>query len=701
MSTEHEGSAFGPSGDSTVNFGQPGLTPEQESGFSPGGFAAQVSADDDRITPDNVLARPAHRPVASIPPMPGVVPAPPPPLTPIFAPVTSPVAPVPPVPASGVLPVPPTPAQPPSVTDPVQPFAPVNPSPQFDPHPAPPATPAPTTPPVAASVAGWEQGLSQPNPTTPVAPVPAAVPLAAPVEAPVPEPMFSNTHGFTGSLANPILSPAPVPPKPRRLKRLVPLVVLPLALVVGGGAFAAYKVGVFGAPGAQPSAVAPANTLAYAAVDFNPSAKAKLGAYEFSQAFESGKGFGKTTFKDDLLAKVFPDSDVDPFHYAADVAPWVGDRMAMAAVPAPNTEEGVTALAIIEQTDVKVAEASLTKWQNRVDDDETVYWAFKDDYVLIGIDKAAVAAASKAETSLDDNTTYTHDKAVLGEDALAHAWVNTTALVDALPADVTAEVPAETLTRLDGSLIVGTTLTGDHLEVTGHGFGYEAPGTTQPVAHLKALPADASVAFEVTGLGESLSTAWAEYAKDDTFGIGDSAQEFGLVLPDDLLALFGADFAVAASGYDADPQVSVLATTADPERAVALIKDGRKQAGADVKARITGDGYVASYGEPGKDGGLGQNPVFTKAVPNAANAHMFGFINLAEILGLARTEYTTMSSDAAGAATAAESIETAPAEPKTDESDPWKDAEALEAIGISATTNGDTSSFTFRLTLKD
>lgn len=502
----------------------------------------------------------------------------------------------------------------------------------------------------------------------------------------------------SGDSAAHFTHPAPFTPEPTqssRFKRLVPLVAIPVVLVVAGGAFAAYKVGVFGAPGVQPSSLAPANSVAFMAVDLNPSAKAKLGAYEFSQAFESGKEFSKATFKDDLLAKVFAESDLDTIDYATEVAPWVGDRMAMAAVPAPDTEDGVTGLAIIEYTDEEAAEAALTKWQATEDDDETVHWAFKNNFVLIGIDKDTVSAAAAAETSLEDNATYTHDKATIGDDTIAHAWVDTAALVDIAPEDVTSEVPAETLARLDGSLIVGTTLNGEYMEVTGHGFGYDSPGTTGPVAHLVALPADATVAFEVTGLGDSLGTAWTEYAPKDEWDIAASAAEMGVVLPDDLLAVFGTDFAAAASGFDADPKVNVVVSTEDSERAVELLTgDLVAEAGVPLQVAPTGDGYIVSYGAVGDTGSLGEHPQFVEAVPNADGAHAFAFVNVADLVAMERAQQDSMGGDEFTT-----DDPTTPVDPS--EEDELKDAEALEAAGISATVDGDRSSFTFRLTLKD
>ena len=657
---------FGAVEDSSVDFGEPGLTPEHESGFSPDGFAARVAAAaDDRVTPGNVFAA-----------------------------------------------QPPTP--PPAVTQP--PVAPVAPE-TSTPPPLPPS-PATFVPPVA--------------PTQPVASTQPVTPIGHPEPAYVPD----GPSAFGGIIENPILPPAPTPPKSGHRKKVAMIAgATGLALLVTGIAFASYRVGVFGAPGDQAATAVPATAFAYATLDFNPSIKAKKGVYDLSQKFPSGVGLDKATFKDDLLAKMIAQDDPE-VNYAKDIKPWIGNRVAVAAVPAPGTEDGATPLLVIEVTDQSAADAFLTKMvadaaqtpatpephittdevdpaeeaptdpyvtdpslttdpgqidepvilPATIDDadpvippattddaglvDRDVAWAFTSHYVLISDNQEEVDAAAAATETLDDNEVYTHDVAALGGDTVAHAWVDTEALLDALPEDQFAELPPSMVKDLNGSMVAGAVATGDYIEVVGQAFGYKALTQTAPVAHTAHLPADSVAALEVTGLGQSLATAWDLYKEGDLYGIVPMVGQSGFVLPDDLLAVFGTDFAIAGQ-VTADTQgVKVVATTKNPDRAKELIDTYLSgQSGFPAVTETITDGYTASVDPQWASGtGLDTDPTFVKAVPDAADAHGYAFVNIGALVDWFEMEEA--------------------------------DAQVLEAVGFSATVDDDVTKFTVRVTTK-
>lgn len=695
MTAENEGTAFGPVDESGVNFGRSGLTPEQESGFSPGNFAQQVVAQDERVTPGNLFSTPAPPP-RSIPPMPGAVAPPPPPLNPVFNPVAGAAQPFQPAPPVAPAPVPQAPA-----AQPVPPTA----------HPIAQPVAQPTAQPVAQPVRPADPFAGAvPPPVAPVAaplatPVAAAVaPAAAPAVAP------AAAAGFTTTIQDPILPPAP-PAKPRsRVRRLAPLIAAPLALVVAGGAFAAYQVGLFGAPGAQPSAVVPATAFAYASIDLNPSAEAKLGVYQFSKHFGSLDGVSKDSFKDELLADIA--KDVPGLDYDKDLKPWLGDRAAVAVVPAPDTEEGVAPLVVVQYTDEEAAKTALdkaekeartsvnaltgTEVQEEFSDDAAAQvaststaasaetepsaqdpfdYAFKDDYVLISTDAKALAAAVKSETSLDDNSVYAADRDRLGDDVLAHAWVDTTALIKALPEDAAADLPAEVRERLDGSAIIGATVKANYLDVTGHGRGYATVKTAAGSAYLDDLPGDATAAFAMTDLGPALTGLWDDMSETlNAFGV--TGQEEGLNLPNDFNAVFGTDFAVAVEANQ--PAAKALVTSPDGERAVTVLDTlFAEEVGFPLDLDTTKDGYTATLNEWTAEQPLTENPDFTLAVPHATTARVVGYIDLAQVITLLEAE---------GVA--------------TDET-PLAQWQNLTAAGFSATSDGKTASFTFRLTAGD
>jgi hypothetical protein len=696
VATEQEGTSFGPVDESGVDFGRSAMNAEQESGYSPGGFAERVAAEDDRVTPGNLFAS-QSLPPRNIPPMPGAVAPPPPPLSPVFTPVPGapvqpfsaapvppahqvpPVAPVAPVVASAAGPTGAVPPVPPQPAAPVPPSAPQG-GGSFDPF-------AGATPPPAAHVAPVAPVPPAAQPVAPVAPVapPAATAgLGAPIAA----------TGFTTTVSNPILPPVPPAPTKSRARRLAPLVAAPLVLVLAGGAFAAYQVGVFGAPGTQPSAVVPATAVAYAAVDLNPSAEAKLGVYEFSRHFPSTKGVSKDSFKDNLLAEMA--TEIPELDYAKDLAPWVGDRVGVAAIPDSATDAGFQPLVVIETKDEEKADAFLTKADGRVDDDSTLHWTFRDGYALIAPTAAVVQAAAEAEDTLEDNSVYSADRARLGDDVLAHAWVDTAAIVKALPAEEAAEVPQEVKDRLSGSAVVGAAVTGDYFELTGQATGYDIPAG-DPTKNLDAMPAGATAAFAITGLGPALTEV---YEQAEASGLTERlpVDEVGLTLPEDINAIFGTDFAVAVEADQ--PAVFTKVTTEDPE-ASAEVVDGLLNANGSlgVEVEATDDGYTAALNDWSADGTLTDDPKFTEAVPHADGARSVGYVDFAPIIAQweASMGSTTTTMELAEGVECVEGCEDEP----TADDERLANAKALKAAGYSLNADGENVSFTFRLTVGD
>lgn len=653
--------AFGAVNDADIDFGTPALDSDAESFYTSDGFAAQVEASAaDRITPDHLFAQP-------------LTPQPP-----------TPVAPV--APGS----VPPFAAQPP-----VQPVA---------PGPVPPVAPVP---PFAAQ---------------PVAPVPP-VPPVAPV-APVP----AGPFGASGEMEFAIPAQPVRAKRSKRSKRskrtrirgkrkvLAPVAAATVVALGAGAAFAAYQFGVFGAPGDQPAVAVPGTAFAYAAVDFNPSAKEKVGAYQLAKKFPSAKVTSKDSIKDDLLKNLF--SDLPGINYATDIKPWVGDRAAIAAVPAPGTNDGVTPLAVIAYTDKAKAQAGLAKIKKAAltqvnaatgqtitndgtttvtsladgvtlesdpntpaaipERQATVAYAFKGNYVLIADNAKELDAAVAAKTTLDKDPTFTHDMNALGADQFARAWVNGKALVAALPKD--ADLPPTFTDRFTGTLAVAAHAAGDYLEVTGKTFNMKAAAdaTSHQVHLVHNLPGEANVAFEGTGIGQSLATAWDAYKDNDPFGIAEQAPKAGLTLPDDLTNIFGTDFAIAAHITKSDANVLVQAETPNPAASKTVLdRLGALDPSAPVTTQTTSTGYVSTTDTKGdwlKDalnsgGALGQTDPFTKAVPHAETSDAYLYLHVADLFD----EFKV-----------------------TDE----QDLARLDAIGLSATSHGPDGEFTLRVTLR-
>lgn len=79
------------------------------------------------------------------------------------------------------------------------------------------------------------------------------------------------------------------------------------------------------------------SALAFAKIDLDPAAGQKLAIYQLAKRFPSTgeKVKDQDSVKDELLAALFDREGVD---YDRDIAPWIGDRVGIAAVPGAGGE---------------------------------------------------------------------------------------------------------------------------------------------------------------------------------------------------------------------------------------------------------------------------------------------------------------------------------------------------------------------------
>ena len=174
-----------------------------------------------------------------------------------------------------------------------------------------------------------------------------------------------------------------------------------LAALVGAGAWAwsAYT-GV----GAQPSEALPADTLAYAAVDLDPSGQQKIEALRTLNKFPAFEDEVGLDTDDDLVEAFFDEALADDdcgLDYAEDFEPWVGQRFAAAAVPGEG--DGPTPVLVAQTTDAEATDAALQKISDC--EDGTGGWAIRGEWVVITEDDdtaASVADAGEASPLSDD-----------------------------------------------------------------------------------------------------------------------------------------------------------------------------------------------------------------------------------------------------------------------------------------------------------
>ena len=104
-----------------------------------------------------------------------------------------------------------------------------------------------------------------------------------------------------------------------------------LALVGG----VTYAVGALSGGGDQPADALPAGAFAVVSFDLDPSAGQKLDGFRFVRKFPALRE--KVPLDGDLRQVLFealaPEVGWDDVDYEADVAPWLGKRLAVAAYP--------------------------------------------------------------------------------------------------------------------------------------------------------------------------------------------------------------------------------------------------------------------------------------------------------------------------------------------------------------------------------
>ncbi len=110
-----------------------------------------------------------------------------------------------------------------------------------------------------------------------------------------------------------------------------------VAIVAGLGVGVAYAAGALRGGGEQPDAFVPATAVAYVSVDLDPSLGQKVDALRFLRKFPVGQGLARQHRRHPpvgLRRAGQGRPQLSALSYDKDVKPWIGDRFAVAVVPA-------------------------------------------------------------------------------------------------------------------------------------------------------------------------------------------------------------------------------------------------------------------------------------------------------------------------------------------------------------------------------
>lgn len=483
------------------------------------------------------------------------------------------------------------------------------------------------------------------------------------------------------------LQPAPASferaPEKRSSGPIIAILALVVALVLGGGAYAAVKV--LGGGGNQPADALPGNALAYGRLDLDPSARTKIAAFRL---LDRAPGEVRDVLRsDDLREKFFNlmkdnNPELKDIDFQRDIDPWLGDRMGVAAMPLDGEEEPVAVFALQIKDKAKAEEGlrKLAETTGDAEELEEIYYIYGDYAVFT--DSAEHLAAVKTATeagNLAENATFKSDVDALGEEGVASGWVDMSSIVQRYPQTFdsleSGSVPflmgaANDLGASDGGarndaakeqlaktgrMVGAVRIDAGYVEMVGLNRGNTAAKDAPKARYndqITKLPKDTVFAASVGYSSESgpqmyqqvLDGLSPEQRAELEKGIAEAEQQVGLTLPEDLFTLLGEGMTLAVGDTDFDslsgpeslPLGLILKTDgAKADEIVGKIRAAAQKEGGElpITTIANGDSYVIAanqgYGDALKsDGGLGSTETFTQAVADADSAEMVGFINL-------------------------------------------------------------------------
>ncbi|MBS43142.1 MAG: hypothetical protein CMH83_08300 [Nocardioides sp.] len=491
----------------------------------------------------------------------------------------------------------------------------------------------------------------------------------------------------------------PMPPEPPRRGRRRALVLggaLVGVLALSGAGWWAWAA--FTQQGDQPAEALPASTVGYVAVDLDPSGAQKLEAIRTLRKFPAFTEATGLDVDDDVRERIFDeisaeaDCDVD---YAADVEPWLGNRFAVAAVPADDAGGGddpVVPVGVLQITDAGAAEDGLTTLADCGDGGEGGF-AVGDGWAVVAeTDEIAAAVLDAgADDPLSDDGDYQEWTDAAGDAGIVSAYaapgagdliaeamtselgggdvcVDDPFCDDFSPLGPDAAIIEQALGDFDGAALT-VRFDGGALEVEsafsgGAGLAGALTGGSllgsggDAYTTVGSLPADTVLAY---GLGHE--PGWVEQlvgqfgamsglGEDDLDqAFAEAEAELGISVPEDLETLLGESVAVSL-GDVSDLDLDALAT--DPTGLPLTVKvqgdaeeiDGvldtllaNPALGPDaalVQRASDDDTVVVGFDEARAesmldDGGLGDSDVFRSAVPDAEGATGIFFADLGAV----------------------------------------------------------------------
>jgi hypothetical protein len=451
--------------------------------------------------------------------------------------------------------------------------------------------------------------------------------------------------------------------------------------VVGVGAWAATQ---FFATGAQPSEALPASTLGYASIDLDPSGAQKVEAVRTLNKFPAFKDELDLDLDDDIRQKVFDEIDLPPgcqLFYEEDIEPWLGERMAVAAVDVGDKDPEI--VFVVQVKDEDAADDGLTKLRECNPEGDTMGgWVIDGGWAVVAETSEGAQAVVDAtdEGTLADDPEFQELTAAAGSAgivtlyaapeagaAIADSMEGMTGFAEELEQGLTGTDTLGELTEPGGDnafaqamrdfkgAAVAIRFDDGALEIEGAGdTGIDLSaiyGTDRGADVVETLPADTAAAVGA-GFDEGWLTQWVEQVTAFTGGemtadelFAEASASTGLEIPQDAETLlgrsmavsFGSDFDLEAFFNSGDPsdvpvalkvQGDVEAAKAVIDKVVAQDPEAGEFLGIDSDGDVFVIGPDADYRqEVLAKGSLGTNDVYRDVIRESDKASAVFYVN--------------------------------------------------------------------------
>ena len=273
-----------------------------------------------------------------------------------------------------------------------------------------------------------------------------------------------------------------------------------LALVILGGVFAFSRLS---GGGMQPEELLPADTVAFAKLDLNPSFGQKV---EFVRFISHFSGTFKNFNSDDPIGSILKQfAPASTFNWD-EIKPWIGNRFAVGGVQGSNGVSPVEVVAISDEPQMKYY---LAKHQ------PNFKYVIKHGFAIITDTQATMDIVAASPKHLNSNATYNLDIAALGGSQVAVLWGNLKPLLKAAGSSLDSLTTNRGLGSLtnaigntNGRIVLGFHFSSNSLAAT---FLTRGMGTldntlfTSGETDLGNLPEETLASVSIVGLGDYLS----------------------------------------------------------------------------------------------------------------------------------------------------------------------------------------------------